>query len=295
MPVLLTHLTAVERLAAHVNALPPDFARALGKDLEYGRFGAVLPELPWFGGWKLGLSVWVPWGEVPRFTTLFRDRAPVGFGLKAAELVANGALVGSDAGLAVLAGYFTQLHVTRALEPLMRSLLATHRKPGEAVLAARHRIEWTWAMLLMQELHGSTLVGTKALRDKLQIRKGGGPRRIGRGLYELVRVASQEAFGEAPTKHQVDSWTRGLYLFSLAASSPLGKLKALRTPDRDLYRSPGIDVFGAVEHGLAGTRETLHVLGGMIRRNSFSARSRLKLMESCPEGSLDDVTRAAAA
>ena len=114
MPSLLTHLTAVERLSAHATALPPEFVKALGEDLEYARFGAALPELPWFGGWKLGFEAWFQRGELPRFTRSIVERNPVAFGLKAAELVSNGALVGTEAGLAFVAGYFAQVCVRRS-------------------------------------------------------------------------------------------------------------------------------------------------------------------------------------
>ncbi|HEY1089072.1 MAG TPA: hypothetical protein VGE37_15310, partial [Archangium sp.] len=87
MSALLTHLTAVERLAAHANTLPTEFARALGEDLEYARFGAALPELPRFGGWLHGVEAWLSRGQSPHFTELMSVRAPVHFGLKAAELV----------------------------------------------------------------------------------------------------------------------------------------------------------------------------------------------------------------
>lgn len=297
MPALLTHLTAVERLAAHATSIPPEFARALGEDLEYARFGAALPELPWFGGWNLGLLALYERQKPPHFSSLFTDWAPVAFGLKAAELLANGALVGTEAGLAFIAGYFTQLNVARALEPIVQALLASHRKAPEQPYAARNRIDWVQSLFLMQELHGSPLVGTGAVRAKLHIRKASMARSIGRGLYELMRVSSQEAFGEAPTKREVDSWVLGMYLFSLTLGSPLGKLKA--TPaflsQRELYRAPGIDVFAAVDQGLDKTREVLGLLSGMIRRNSFGARSRYKLFEVCPEGAPSVVMRPDAA
>jgi hypothetical protein len=288
MPALLSSLTAVERLATQASALPPEFARALGEDLEYARFGAALTELPWFGGWSHGLQAWFGRGDAPRFSRLFRDRAPVAFGLKIAELVANGALVGTDAGLAFLAGHFTQLAVARALEPMLKRLVTTHREPRENELAARGRIEWVQGLLLVQELHGSPLVGSSAVRTKLQIRKESGPRGIGRGLYELIRVASLDAVGEAPSKLEVDSWMRGLYLFSLALGSPLGKLKGVsngaRLSARELYRGPDVDVWLAVDGALDQTRKALAVLGGLIRRGSFTARSRAKVLEIFPEG-----------
>jgi len=288
VPAILSSLTAVERLAAHASALPPEFARALGEDLEYARFGAALPELPWFGGWSHGLQAWFGRGDAPRFARLFRERAPVAFGLKAAELVANGALVGTDAGLAFLAGHFTQLAVVRALEPAVHRLALKHRTAKESLVAARGRIEWVQSLFLMQELHGSPLVGTSAVRTKLQIRKDSGPKGIGRGLYELLRVASNDSVGEAPSKLEVDGWMRGLYLFSLALGSPLGKLKGVNgTGGRELYRGPDVDVWAAVESALDTTRRALTVLGGLIRRNSFTPRSRSKVLELFPEGPPD--------
>jgi hypothetical protein len=287
MPSLLSSLTAVERLASQASALSPEFARALGEDLEYARFGAALPELPWFGGWSHGLQAWLGRGDAPRFARLFRERAPVAFGLKVAELVANGALVGTDAGLAFLAGYFTQLAVVRALEPQLKRLVSNHRDVREQELAARGRIEWVQSLFLMQELHGSELVGTSAVRSKLQIRKASGPKGVGRGLYELIRVASLDAVGEAPSKLEVDSWMRGLYLFSLALGSPLGRLKGMngeRSSSKELYRGTDVDVWLAVDGALDQTRKVLAVLGGLIRRGSFTARSRAKVLELFPEG-----------
>lgn len=288
MPSLLTSLTAVERLSAQSTTLPSEFSKALGEDLEYARFGAALPELPWFGGWKLSVEAWTGHFKPPHFTRLLRDTAPVAFGLKAAELVSNGALVGVEAGLAFIAGYFTQLSVERALEPAMQRLLVTKRKSGESMVTARNRIEWSQALMLMQDLHGSALVGTQGVRAKLQIRKESGAKGVGRGLYELMRVSSLEAFGESPSKSEVDGWMRGLYFYSLALGSPLGRFKSLSpstaAAGRELYRGPGIDVFASLDRGLEKSREVLTQLGSMIRRNSFSARSKLRFLELCPEG-----------
>jgi hypothetical protein len=297
MPAFLTYLTAVERLGAHVNSLPQEFSRALGEDLEYARFGAALVELPWFGGLTAGVHAWLGQGAAPAFSRLMRERAPVAFGVKAAELVSNGALVGTEAGMAFVAGYFTQLCVGRALEPVVQSVLAAHVKANEPLPTARHRVEWAQSLALMQDLHGSPLVGTSAIRTKMQIRKASGVKGVGRGLYELMRVSSQEAFGEAPSKLEVDGWVRGFFLFAMALGSPLGRLKAGagEPSSRELYRGPGVDVFAALDLGLDATREVLSVLGSMIRRNNFGARSRFKLLEVCPEGSPEQVMRARAA
>jgi hypothetical protein len=285
MAAFLTNLTAVERLAAHVNSLPKEFSKSLGEDLEYARLGAVLPELPRFGGWSSAVGLWVGHGREPRFTALFKRKAPVAFGLKAAELVANGALVGSEAGLAFLAGYFTQLCVSRSLEPLIQELVHTYRRRRESDSVTRERVEWAQALMLMQELHGSVLVGTPAIRNKLQVRKVSSIRGIGRGFFEIIRVASQEAAGVAPSKLEVDGWMRGLYLYSVMVGSPVGKLRARGLSEKGVYRAPGVDVFAAVDRGLEHSREVLTLLGALIRRNSFSHRSRARLLAICPEGS----------
>ena len=287
MPALLLSLTAVDRLAAHANSLPPEFARAVTEDLEYARFGAALVELPWFGGLSLGVQAWVGTSEPPHFTRLLRERSPVAFGLKAAELVANGALVGTEAGLAFVAGYFAQICVARALEPLLSKLVAQHCREEETEASCRQRIEWIWSLFYLEELHGHSSVGTAAIRDRLRVRKAGKARGIGRGMYELMRVSSLEALAEAPSKVIVDGWVRGLYLYSLALGSPLGRFKALpaeRHVVQELYRSAGVDVFSAVELGLDRTRAAMTVLGGMIRRGSFSARSKSRFLEVLPEG-----------
>lgn len=287
MSALLLNLTALERLSAMSTALPTDFARALGEDLEYARFGAALPELPWFGAIASGVQAFLGRGTAPHFAVQFRDQAPVAFGLKAAELVSNGALMGKEAGLAFVAGYFTQLCVSRALEPLTASLVRTQRASGEDEAQARERITWVQSLLLIEELHGSMLVGTPAVRAKLQVRKANSIKGIGRGLYELMRVASLEAHGEAPSKGQVDDWVRGLFTFSWVLGTPLGRWKGLRgvnAAQRELYRSEGVDVWGALEAGLARTRLVLSLLSGLIRRGSFTARSRARVLALLPEG-----------
>src|SRR4051812_44003799 len=102
MPSFLLHASVVERLAETGANLPPALATALSEDLEYARFGALLPDLPWFEGLKGGLAEFVVDREAPHFAHVFHERAPVAFGLKLAELVDSGALVGREAGLAVV-------------------------------------------------------------------------------------------------------------------------------------------------------------------------------------------------
>ncbi len=293
MPALLLHLAVVDRLATDPQGLPPEIARALDQDLAYTRLGAAIADLPDFGGMWGGLeSSWGP-APVAPFTRLFHARAPVTMGLKMAELVSNGALVSNEAGLAFVTGYFVHLCLDRQLHPLVDRLVMQYREADESPHLAHRRIEWAQALFFLREQHGRDLLGDSRLRGLFQVLKRGGPpaRGVGRGLYELLRLSAQEALGEAPTKAEVDGWVRGLYLYGLALSSPLGKRRALKADSdllsRELYRSSELDLPSEVERALDHARQVLTRLAGMIRRGTFSPRGRAKFLEEFPEGSIE--------
>ncbi|MBN1205108.1 MAG: hypothetical protein JXB05_09315 [Myxococcaceae bacterium] len=292
MPTLLLHLTAIEQLAAHPGSLPADIARALAEDLPYARFGAALPDLPVCEGLRGGLSALLPERELPAFARLYHERAPVGLGLKMGELVATGALVGTEAGLAVLAGYFTHLCLDRRLHPEVDRLVARHRRKDQRALGAHREIEWSQTLFYLRELHGMETLGTPRLREHFQVVKSTGfpYRGIGRGIYELVRLASQERVGLAPTKSQVDGWVRGLYLMGLMLSSPLGRTRALPAYSQlsfhELYRHDGFDFAAEVEAALEQTRGILRRLLVYMTRGTFTPRTRARFLEEFPEGTI---------
>ncbi|PTL82613.1 hypothetical protein DAT35_17615 [Vitiosangium sp. GDMCC 1.1324] len=291
MPSLLLHLTAIERLAANPGALPEDFVRALTEDLAYARFGAALPDLPLCEGIR-ALHSCHGGRDWPHFARLYHERAPVGLGLKMAELVAAGALVGTEAGLALLAGYFTHLSLDRALHPHVDRLVVRHRRRGEHALAAHRKIEWTQTLFYLRELHGVDLVGSPRLRSKFEVTKSAGlpVKGIGRGIYELVRLASQETLQQAPTKAQVDGWVRGLYLAGLYLSSPMGRMQALpawsQLSFQELYRNDAFDFAAEVEHAVDQTRAVLRRLLAYMARGIFTPRARARFLEEFPEGTI---------
>lgn len=292
MPTLLLHLTAIERLAAHPDGLPADWVRALSEDLPYARFGAALPDLPLCAGVRGGLSMLLPEAGWPPFARLYHERAPVGMGLKMAELVATGALVGTEAGLAILAGYFTHLSLDRRLHPLVDALVLRHRRKGERAWDARRQVEWAQTLFYLRQLEGSDGVGTSRLREKFQVVKSAGIplRGIGRGIYELVRLASQGSVGEAPTKADLDGWVRGLYVSGLFLSSPLGRVRALpaytQLSFQELYRNDVFDFAAEVDAALDVTRGLIKRLHGYMARGTYTPRTRARFFEEFPEGTL---------
>jgi hypothetical protein len=292
MPSLLLHLTAIERLAANPGELPEDLVRALSEDLAYARFGAALPDLPLCDGLRGGLNACSSGTDLPLFARLYHERAPVGMGLKMAELVAAGALVGTEAGLALLAGYFTHLSLDRVLHPHIDSLVVRHRRMGEHALVAHRKIEWTQTLFYLRELHGVDLVGSPRLRSKFEVTKSAGfpVKGIGRGIYELVRLASQETLQQAPTKQEVDGWARGLYMAGLYLASPLGRMRALpaysQLSFQELYRNDTFDFASEVELAMERSRTVLRRLLAYMARGIFTPRTRARFLEEFPEGTI---------
>jgi hypothetical protein len=292
MPSFLLHALAVEALAEAPELLPAPLARALTEDLEYARFGALLPDMPSFDGLRGGFQAWGGQSEPPKFARLFHSAAPVKFGLKMAELVASGALVGREAGLAVVTGYFTHLCLDRALHPRVDALVTLHRLRNEPVAEAHRRVEWTHALYYARDRFGRALVGTPDLLDRFRVSKSRLPTRgIGRGLYELLRLSAQDVLGEAPTKDQVDAWLRGLFVYGLLMSSPLGKARAVPNESplsrRELYDGDDVDIHADVNAALTLARQVLTRLTTYLDRGIYSARARMRFLEDFPEGSVD--------
>jgi hypothetical protein len=301
MSLLLLHLTSVEQLAqgAARAGLPAELARALREDRPYARFGAVLPDLPRCAGLGAlapalppGFPRWPPHSAQSPFVRLFHERAPVQLGLKLAELVASGALVGEGAGLAVLAGYFAHLCLERTLAPALAERVVQARRRGESAHAARAHVIRVQALLYLRESEGLA-PGDAALRERFQVTKSEGlpVRGIGGGIYELVRTASHEVLHAAPSKSQLDGWVRGLYLRGHLLGSALGRAHALppgRHPEAEaLYRGPQGDFALDVDRAHALTFGVLGRLWTYMARASFTPRARQRFLAELPEGGLE--------
>jgi hypothetical protein len=291
VPALLLHLAAVEELASAPDLLSAPLARALGEDLEYARLGTALPDLPRYEGVRGGLQLLFPRRPPTGFAELFHQRAPVAMGLKFAELVANGALVGREPGLAFACGYFCHLALDRVMGPLATRLAKQHRGPRESLEEARRRVEWTQALFYLEHRHGRPMLGDAQIRARFRLGKRRLPTAgVGRGLYELIRLGAEEALQAAPEKRQVDAWVRGAFLHGLVLSTPLAapsKNLMTKLSRRELFVGEDVDVPALMAGSLAGARKVLERLHAFISRGLFSRRARERFMLDFPEGGLE--------
>ena len=285
MPSLLLHLSVLEGLPLRPEMLPR-VATAMREDLPYARFGAAFPALGpgllrtgWGGGATHGQG----------FSARLHASTPVALGLKMAELVAMGALVGAEPGLALVTGYFCHLCLDRALSGVEAALAGVHRRPKESEDAARRRIAWQQALFFLRERDGDERVGRPAVRATFQLTKGGAYRGVGGGIFEVVRLASREVLGETLHRAQVDAWLREVALAGWLLSGPLGRLRRLPAASslsaRELYRGPEVDVAARVEEALAQVCRVMDRLAGLMERQRFTLRARERFVAEFPEGS----------
>ena len=291
VPSLLLHLCAVEELAGVPDLLSAPVAKALAEDLEYARLGTALPDLPRYEGVRGGLQLLWPLKATTPFAQLFHRRAPVTMGLKFAELVANGALVGREPGLAFACGYFCHLALDRVLGPPASRLAEKHRGPRESLDEARRRVEWTQALFYLEHRHGRPMVGEPQLRESFRLGKRRLPTAgVGRGLYELIRLGSEEALQASPDKRQVDRWVRGAFLHGLILSSPLAASSRhllTKLSRRELFSGEDVDVPVLMAEALASARRVLERVHAFISRGLFSRSARERFLADFPEGELE--------
>ncbi len=286
----LLHLAALEKLAAEPRDLPEPLARSLVADTEYGRFGTLLPDLPAFENPAAGLCrlAGLSGAPPPLFSRLFHGPRPVAVLLKAAELVARGALVGRSAGQALLSGWIVHLALDRALDGQAARLAAAGPDAGRPERAVR-RVAHFQALLYLRERFGREPLGDAELVQWMRVakRKGMPWAGVGGGLFEVTRLSLLEVYGQAPTRAQADAWVRGLFVASKLLASRLGS-RIGRTAAADglkpaLYVGPGVDFPTALDRGLSLAREYLGHLDRLLARGDFGKRARGRFLSGVPE------------
>jgi hypothetical protein len=286
LPTLLVHLAAIDHLARHPRELPPAFALSLAEDLEYARFGAALPDLPFYAGLGPLKALTHRRSGVPPYARMLHTRAPVGLGLKLAQLVATGSFVGRSVGRALLTGYFAHLVLDRTLHPVVHRAALLLRGPGESARSAHQRVEWLQSHRLLEQLIGVDPIGRPGLGGQLRILKRPGlpVAGVGRGLYLLVRTATEEVLGQAPGKREFDGWVRGLYLYARMLRLPWPS--SLRSGESLAHRRAFEEsqVPAELDRALERTREVVARVATFMARGDFSLRGCGRFLAAWPEG-----------
>jgi hypothetical protein len=217
VPAEAIHLTALREAMASP-ALAPSVRRRLVRRDDAARFGALVPDLPYFHRYLL---------EVLRYVTR-RPAAPSRWGAAihdggAVALLASVLTIArrerdDDLG-AIALGLASHCAIDRALHPLINALARLH--PAGASHDASHReVEKFQSVCFHERYLGRDAMGTPAITSYLTIHLAG---RLDDRLNRLIREAWADALGAAPTRRELTGFVRGYDAHARLLGSPLGR------------------------------------------------------------------------
>ena len=289
MSHVLVYAAALADLHDSPSRLSPEVAQALSADLPYARFGAFLADL---GDFSPDPRRLVSREERAPFVTLYHCGAPVGVGLRMIELVSQASMVSRSAGMALIAGYFSHLVLDRQLCRPLSELALALAPPGGSEAKMCAELGRLAGLQLLSRREGRAVLGWRGLRDHLRIskRRGLALRGVSQGLSLLVRTATHEVLGHAPSAAQLDTWAHGLDLWARAQASPLGRYSVKVEEEAGLrgklWDRQGFDLERRYTEALGACRETTAFAGAFLRAGDFSREARDRFLEQLPEGSL---------
>jgi hypothetical protein len=217
MPAEGIHLTALREATASPSLAAAVRRRLVRRD-DAARFGALLPDLPYFHRYAV---------EVLRYVTrLPAQPSPWGAAIHgggAVALLASLLTVARrerDDDLAAIAlGLASHCAIDRALHPLVNALARAH--PTGASHDASHReVEKFQSVCFHEHYLGRDTMGTPAITRYLTIQLA---RHLDARVSRLVREAWSAALGTAPTERELAGYTRGYAAHARLLGSPLGK------------------------------------------------------------------------
>jgi len=233
MPSLLLHMAAIERLAAIPGRCRRDRPGSR-RGHRVRAAGGALPDLP------TSPACSADWGRCSRSRAVAFSRgsstgAPVAMGLKMAELVANGALVGTEAGAGVRRRVLQPPVSGPEAQPLVERLVARHGvRRARAGRAPPHRL--TQALFYVRELHGRELLGSaRSARSSGAQAPGAADQGHRRGCTRSSGCRRKSRWARRPRS----PWsTRGFAgcTSRRGAGEPAGRLRALPSYTSLTYR-----------------------------------------------------------
>lgn len=217
MPAEAIHLTALREAMASPALAAPVRRRLVRRD-DAARFGALVPDLPYFHRYVVEVIRYV--ARVPA------QPSPRGAALHDGGAVALlGSLLGiarreRDDDLAAIAlGLASHCAIDRALHPLINALARAH-PVGRSHDASHREVEKFQSICFHEQYLGRDTMGTAAITGYLTIQLANG---LDARTSRLLREAWAEALGTAPTERELTGFVRGYRAHARLLGTPLGK------------------------------------------------------------------------
>jgi hypothetical protein len=287
MPAEGIHLIALREAMASP-ALAPSVRRRLVRRDDAARFGALVPDLPYFDRYA---------AEVIRYLTR-RPARPSPWGARIHDGGAV-ALLGSlltiarrerDDELAAIAlGLASHCAIDRALHPLVNALARAHPAGGSHDNSHRE-VEKFQSLCFHERYLGRNTMGSFAITGHLTIQLA---RHFDARINQLLREAWADALGTAPTPRELSSFVRGYASHAWLLGTPLGK--RIATPaaieaSRPLYLHGTWGTFDALlEDAVTLSLRVLDAAGAVLDAatpTELDAASRA-LAARLPAGTID--------
>lgn len=286
MPAEGIHLTALREAMASP-ALATSVRRRLVRRDDAARFGALVPDLPYFHRYVVEVIRYV--ARVPA------QPSPWGAAIHEGGAVA---LLGSllaiarrerDDDLAAIAlGLASHCAIDRALHPLINALARAH-PAGRSHDASHREVEKFQSICFHEQYLGHDTMGTPEITRYLTIQLANGlDERLGR----LLREAWSDALGSAPLARELNGFVRGYRAHARLLGTPLGKRvapPAAKDEARPRYLS---GPWGSFEALLAAAVTTslgvLEAAGAVLDASSADVDgARRALFAKLPAGTID--------
>jgi len=217
MPAEGIHLTALREAMASP-ALATSVRRRLVRRDDAARFGALVPDLPYFHRYVV---------EVIRYVARAPARpSPWGAAIHDGGAVALlGSLLGiarrerDDELAAIALGLASHCAIDRALHPLVNALARAY-PVGRGHDASHREVEKFQSICFHEQYLGRDTMGTPAITGYLTIQLANG---LGGRLNRLLRESWSDALGSAPGERELNGFVRGYRAHAQLLGTRLGK------------------------------------------------------------------------
>ena len=299
MPAEGIHLTAVREATAAPNLDAP-VRRLLVRRDDAARFGAIVPDLPYFHRYAVEVVRYVArWPAQPSaWGAMIHDGGAVAL---LRSLLAIARRERDDVLRAIALGVASHCAIDRALHPLINALARQH--PDGRTHDASHREVEKFQSICFHELYlGRDTMGTPAITGYLTIHLA---KQLDDRLDRLLREAHADALGTAPTAREFAGFVRGYVQHAWLLGTPLGKRiapPAAKDAARPKYLRGAWGTFEALlDDAIRASIAILNAAGAVLEAEDADlGAARAALDARLPLGTIDpqgidlDVNRAIA-
>lgn len=284
------HLTALrEAMASH--ALAPSVRRRLIRRDDAARFGALLPDLPYFDRYAIEVVRYV--ARVPARPSQWGAQIHSGGAVALLEQLLGIARRERDTGYgeelgAIALGLASHCAIDRALHPLVNALARAY-PVGDSHDAAHREVEKFQSICFHEQYLGRDTMGTPAISGYLAIQL---TQRDDARLHRLLREAWTAALGGALTARELAGFVRGYRQHAWLLGTPLGKRvapPAAKEAARPRFLTGAWGTFAALlEAAVGSSLGVLDAAGAVLDASEADVDgARRALARVLPAGTID--------